>query len=140
MSGLQFMDESGHDHRTAPYEVCGGVAIRDSKLWPFTQAMQRWLERECFGGPLHEYKSEIKGCRLLEKRRFEWAQQSAVMTSEVRRENSRRFLTKGLEKSSPNRDEFTAFGQACIEMARGTFRLLIDHEAVLFATAIPRDV
>ena len=139
MSWLLFMDESGHDHRTAPYEVRGGVAIRDSQLWPFTQAMQR-LERDCFGGPLHEYKSEIKGCRLLERKRFQWAQQSAAMTSEVRRENSRRFLTKGLEKNSPTRVEFTAFGQACLEMVRGTFQLLINHEAVLFATAIPRDV
>jgi len=31
------MDESGHDHGEAPYEVRGGFAIHVSKLWDFVQ-------------------------------------------------------------------------------------------------------
>ena len=49
-------------------------------------------------------------------------------------------LTKGLERKTPTREEFTAYGQACLEMARGTMQLLRDHEAILFAAAIPRSV
>jgi len=62
------------------------------------------------------------------------------MDADSRRKHCRAFLTKGLEKKTPTRDEFTAYGQACLEMARGTFELLRDHEAVLFATVIPRNV
>ena len=40
----------------------------------------------------------------------------------------------------PTREEFTAYGQACLEMARGVFQLLRDHGAVLFASAIPVSV
>ena len=29
------MDESGHDHKSTPYEVHGGFAIHARKLWPF---------------------------------------------------------------------------------------------------------
>lgn len=139
MSWLLFLDESGHDHKHMPYEVRGGVAIHAGQLWPFVQAMQR-LELDCFGGPLNLYKKELKGSTLLDRKRFRFAGQAAPMLDEARRKNCRAFLTKGLEKKTPNRDEFTAYGQACLEMARGIMQLLRDHEAVLFAAAIPRSV
>lgn len=60
------------------------------------------------------------------------------MSDEERRKHSRGFLTRGLEKKSPSRNEFTAYGQACLEMARGIFQALRNHQAVLFAAAIPR--
>ncbi len=139
MSWLLFLDESGHDHKQMPYEVRGGVALNDGKLWPFVQAMQR-LERDCFGASLHLYRKELKGSTLLDKKRFRFASQSPPMSAESRRKHCRGFLTKGLEKKTPTRDEFTAYGQACLEMARGTFELLRDHDAVLFATIIPSSV
>jgi hypothetical protein len=139
MSWLLFIDESGHDHKQMPYEVRGGIALQDSQLWPFVQAMQR-LELHCFGGQLHQYRKELKGSTLLDRKRFRFAKQAPPMEPESRRKHSRGFLTKGLEKKTPSRDEFTAYGQACLEMARGTFQLLRDHGAVLFAAAIPASV
>ncbi len=139
MSWLLFLDESGHDHRTTPYEVHGGIAMHARELWPFVQDVQR-LELASFGTYLHQFKKEFKGCKLLDRSRFQWASQSGVMSEEERRSHCRGFLTKGLERKSPRRDEFTAYGQACLEMARGVFQLLRDHRAVLFAAAIPRDV
>ncbi|HPF32550.1 MAG TPA: DUF3800 domain-containing protein [Candidatus Sabulitectum sp.] len=133
------MDESGHDHRTMPYEVRGGIAFPISKLWPFIQAVQR-LEITTFGTPLHEFRTEFKGCKLLSKKRFEWAQQGPAMVSEERRKHCRGFLTKGLERKSPSRIEFTAYGQACLEMATGMFELLRQHEAFILASMIPRGV
>jgi hypothetical protein len=59
------------------------------------------------------------------------------MDADARRKHCRGFLTKGLEKKSPAREEFAAYGQACLEMARGVFQLLQQSQAVLFATAIP---
>ncbi len=137
MSYLLFLDESGHDHRTMPYEVRGGVALHASELWPFVQHMQR-LELASFGTALHQFKAELKGCKLLDKDRFKWAAQAAPMSDEERRKHCRGFLTKGLEKKPPSRMEFTAYGQACLEMATGMFELLRQHRARLFAAAIPR--
>jgi len=139
MSWLLFLDESGHDHKQMPYEVRGGIALEDSQLWPFVRAMQR-LELDCFGGQLHLYRKELKGSTLLDKKRFKFANQAPPMEPEARQKHARGFLTKGLEKKPPTRDEFTAYGQACLEMARGTFQLLRDHRAVLFASVIPAAV
>jgi hypothetical protein len=139
MSWLFFLDESGHDHKSTPYEVRGGLAIHVSQLWPFIQAAHR-LELDCFGCELNLYKKEIKGSNLLDRKRFRLAAQDSPMSAEERRKHCRSFLTKGLEKKNPLRNEFTAYGQACIEMASGIFQLLYEHKAVLIASAIPRDV
>ncbi|MFI5103180.1 MAG: DUF3800 domain-containing protein [Terriglobales bacterium] len=133
------MDESGHDHRTMPYEVRGGIALHATKLWPFVQAM-RALEESAFGDQLHRYKVEIKGHSLLDKHRFKWANQGALMEHIARRKHAVAFLNRGQQKQAPTRQEFTAYGQACLMMARGIFELLTSHSAVLFAVAIPRSV
>lgn len=139
MSYLLFLDESGHDHRTMPYEVRGGLAVSASRLWPFVQEMRN-LELASFGTLLHQFKTEIKGCKLLDKDRIRWAAQGPAMPEEERRKHCRGFLTKGLEKKPPTRAEFTAYGQASLEMATGIFELLSNHDAHLFAAAIPRGV
>ncbi|MEP0841318.1 MAG: DUF3800 domain-containing protein [Phycisphaerae bacterium] len=138
MSWLLCLDESGHDHRSVPYEVRGGVALHAREIWPFVQDVQR-LELACFGTMLSQFRKELKGCKLLDKDRFRWATQAPRMEDEERRKHCRSFLTKGLEKKPPSRQEFTAYGQASLEMARGLFQLLRDHEAHVFAAAIPRD-
>jgi len=138
VSWLLFLDESGHDHNSTPYEVRGGIALHASELWAFVQDVQR-LELASFGAVLHQFKKELKGCKLLDKDRFKFAAQGPAMVDEERRKHCRGFLTKGLEKKPPTRPEFTAYGQACLEMVRGMFELLRDHKAKLFAAAIPRN-
>ncbi len=139
MSWLLFLDESGHDHKQMPYEVRGGIALSAGQLWAFVQAMQR-LELDSFGCHLHQYATELKGSTLLDKKRFRFAAQAGPLEAEARRKHARGFLTKGQQKAPPRRQEFTAYGQACLEMARGILQLLRDHRAVLFAVAIPREV
>ena len=137
MAWLLFLDESGHDHKQMPYEVRGGVAIQDKQLWAFTRAL-RYLERFDFGCALHEFHKELKGSTLLDKKRFRLAHQAPPMPDSERQKHARAFLMKGFQKLKPTNNEFSAYGQACIEMARGMFQLLQDHKAVLFASAIPR--
>jgi Protein of unknown function (DUF3800) len=139
VSYLLFLDESGHDHKAAPYEVTGGLALHVSRLWPLVQEMQR-LELDAFGVLLAGYRIELKGSKLLSRYRFKWARQADRLSDERRREHCRAFLTKGLQRQSPTRDEFTAYGQACLNMARGVFELLYQLEAKLFATVIPASV
>ncbi len=136
MSWLLFLDESGHDHRTMPYEVRGGIAIHSGQLWPFIQSMQR-LELDCFGCALALYKKELKGSTLLDRKRFRFANQCDSLEDETRRRHSRGFLTKGLEGKAPSRLEFSAYGQACLEMAKGIMQLLVAHQASLFAAVVP---
>lgn len=139
MSYLLFMDESGHDHKTMPYEVRGGIALHARELWPFIQAM-RHEEKAAFGTALSRYGGEVKGRRLLDADRFRWAAQGGRIADALRRRHARAFLSKGLEGRTPTRAEFTAYGQACLAMARGVLRLLHRHAAVLFASAIPAQV
>lgn len=139
MSWLLFLDESGHDHMTTPYEVRGGVALHVTELWRFVQSVQR-LELAVFGTALSQFRTELKGSKLLDKDRFKWAAQGRRMSDEERRKHCRGFLTKGLEKKPPSRAEFTAYGQASVEMATGMFELLLNHRARLFASAIPCNV
>src|SRR6266496_592474 len=87
MSWLLFLDESGHDHKNMPYEVRGGIALHASQLWPFVQAMQR-LELDCFGCHLHQYRCELKGASLLDRKRYRFAAQSDTMEAEARRKQS----------------------------------------------------
>lgn len=143
MSYLLFLDESGHDHRTTPYEVRGGIALHAAKLWTFVQAIKE-LEVSCYGAPLHEFGSEVKGHRLLDKDRFKWVAQADDLDEDVRRSHALALLNKGTQRGaarqSPTRAEFTAYGQASLQMAHGIFTLLRKHDACLFAAAIPRRV
>ncbi|GAA5483990.1 hypothetical protein Hsar01_03227 [Haloferula sargassicola] len=131
------MDESGHDHRQMPYEVRGGFALAEHKLWPLLQDAGS-LELECFGARLVDYGSEIKGSKLLKKDRFKHAAQDEPLDPESRRHLCRGYLQAGLDRRSPKRDQFTAYGQASLAMADGIFDLLERHGARVFASAVPR--
>ena len=139
MTWLFFVDESGHDHKSTPYEVRGGCAIHVSRLWQFVQDMQR-SELESFGCRLHESRHEIKGATLLDRKRLQFAVQGELFATADRQRLCRSFFAKGRAHVGPRRDEFTAYGQACLNMAVETFRLLREYEAVLFASAIPRGI
>jgi Protein of unknown function (DUF3800) len=137
MSLLLCLDESGHDHHNMPYEVHGGVTLHARKLWPFVQALMT-LEQACFGDRVSRFRKEIKGSNLLDKDRFKWAAQGGLMEETLRRKNCLSFLNKGLNRQVPNRDEFTAYGQACLQMARGIFDLIASHDGKILAVAIPK--
>jgi uncharacterized protein DUF3800 len=136
MSWLLFLDESGHDHKSCPYEVRGGIAVHARRLWHLVQQLQT-AEQAAFGGNVREYGREFKGSKLLDRARFKWAAQSTRMPAEMRRKHARAFLTKGLQRLVPNKDEFTAYGQACIEMARMVFAALRRCDVRLFASVVP---
>jgi hypothetical protein len=110
-----------------------------SKVWPFIRAVCS-LEQNCFGVRLADFQKEFKGEKLLDKDRIEWAFQDPLQIDEERRRNVRAFLSKGLQKLSPKHADFSGYGQACFQMAQGIFQLLRDHNAKIFASAIPRGV
>src|SRR5439155_21279391 len=137
MAWLLFMDESGHNHKELPYEVRGGYALADTHLWPFVQDVLR-LELSCFGARLADYKSEVKGMKLLQKDRFLHAAQMPEIETAKRQHLCRALLQAGLEKRPPTREQLTAYGQASLRMADGIFLLLERNKAMIFASAVPR--
>lgn len=137
MSYLLFMDESGHDHRTMPYEVRGGVVVHANQVWPLITSIRN-LEKRAFGGLLHEYGSELKGERLLRAKNFRFAAQEPTLMDAERQESCRLFLAKSARGQSPLRREFTAYGQACSYMIAGFFSVLARHQARVFASMVPR--
>jgi len=136
MSWLLFLDESGQDHKTCPYEVRGGVAVHASKLWPLVDSLQS-LEIECFGCHLHDFGAELKGAKLLKKKRFQHADQAPPIDGALRRKLCQAFLTKTSQQLPPTREELTAYGQASVLMGEGIFERLASHDARLFAAVIP---
>ena len=149
MSWLLFMDESGHDHRNTPCEVRGGFAIHAKHLWKFHQEFRN-AEKKSFGKYLSDFDAEIdsenkrlevKGSKILERNRFQWAGQSKnPLPDSERHEGVLDFLATSRKKEAPSRRGFTAFGQASLLMADSIFRLLKRHHAVVFASVIPRGV
>ena len=137
MAWLLFMDESGHSHKELPYEVRGGFALADTQTGRSSRTFCG-LSLSCFGARLADYKSEIKGMKLLSKDRFEHAGQMAEIEADERQRHCRALLQAGLEKRPPTREQLTAYGQASLGMAEGIFDLLDRHKALLFASAVPR--
>jgi hypothetical protein len=137
MSWLLFLDESGHDHHVIPYETRGGFAIHASKLWAFIQAV-RTLEQSTFGVHLHECGSEIKGMKLLDRDRFKWEKQGPRFDEAARRKHALNFLNSSRQGRTPRRDEFTAYGQACISFTEDVILLLQSHDAKVFAAMMPK--
>lgn len=136
LSYLFFLDESGHDHRNCPYEVRGGIVLHADRLWRFAQELAT-LEESCFGVRLSEFKIEAKGSTLLDKKKFAWANQGEWLDDIARRKHCIGFLNRGVRHDSPSEIEFRAYGQACLNLARGIFSLVRTHDARIFASAVP---
>lgn len=145
MSYLLCMDESGHDHGAAPFEVRGGICVHATNVWALTQKI-KGLEFFCFGDHLHHYRSEdkgeapeLKGKKLLKSKKFTLAGQNPnPLGDQERQELCRRLLAKGVRKESPTRDELTAVGKASLLFCDQLLRVLHDHDVVIFASRIPR--
>lgn len=89
---------------------------------------------------LSEFKIEIKGSFLLDRKRFRWASQGELLDDIARRKHCISFLNKGLQHASPNEIEFRAFGQGCLTFARAVFALLRTHDVRIFASVVPASV
>ena len=139
MSFLLFMDESGHDHKTMPYEVRGGICVHSKKVAALIHDIEN-LEQRIFGCKLYEFQTEIKGSKLLNAEKFRWANQGGLLSDEERQKGCRRFLTAHLEHKSPVKNDFTAYGQACLMMADEILNILLKHKVKIIASCIKRGV
>lgn len=142
MSVLLFVDESGCDHKTLPYEVLAGIAIEDKDVWPFVQAIEA-VQREEFGACLSEFGVEFKAERILKRKMFRFAAQAEPLPSAERRTLAASFLRKGhtaeREGSTDTgqiRAEFTAYGQACKAVMHRVLDTCADYRVKIFASMV----
>jgi len=132
---LFFIDESGHDHGDAPYEVLAAVAVAEADLWNLIQAI-RSAEVEA------EVGVEFKGNKLLKIKTFKHARQGAAIEPNRRRDLARDFLLKGWRESQGGaleariRDEFTAYGQAALAFVGRALDLCASHHVKTFAALV----
>jgi hypothetical protein len=138
---LFFIDESGHDHGKAPYEVLAAVAVAETDLWHLIQAI-RAAEIEFFGVHLAKVDVEFKGKKLLKNKTIKHAQQGPAIEPGERRDLAREFLLKGWRESAGGlvevrtRDEFTAYGQAAFAFVARILELCASHRVKTFAALV----
>ncbi|MBM3475605.1 MAG: DUF3800 domain-containing protein [Armatimonadetes bacterium] len=137
---LLFLDESGTDHGDMPYQVVGGIAIREQQLWRFVQDLAA-LQQQCFGGRLRELcpEREFKAKQLRARDKFRYAAQGARLSPADRARLALAFLQRGRNRDVPRRPEFTAYGQACLTYVEETLGLCGRHDVKVFATIADRD-
>jgi hypothetical protein len=70
MAWFLFIDESGHDRRSSPYEVLAGIAVQDRDLWNLVNALHD-AELAQFGRRYSAGNAEIKGRELLKRKVFQ---------------------------------------------------------------------
>lgn len=138
---LFFLDESGHDHGEAPYEVLAAVAVSERELWKLIQSI-RAAELEFFGVHMKDVGLEFKGKKLLKNKTFRHARQLPAIDPVRRRDLVRAFLLKGFEETqgSPpqarSREEFAAYGQAVKAFVIRVLQLAADHDVRTFAALV----
>ena len=141
---LLFIDESGHDHGEAPYEVLAGVAIRERDLWNLIQAI-RSSELEYFGVHMASVGLEFKGKKLLKRKMFRLAAQGPEIDADKRRDLARAFLEKGWIEEHGGatqrryRDEFTAYGQASLAFVHRVLGLMARYGVKVFGAMVKKD-
>jgi hypothetical protein len=138
---LFFIDESGIDRSTSPYEVLAAVSIREDKLWEFIKA-EHQLEENYFGSRLSNHRAELKGSKLLSKKRFRFAQQQVQLAEGEQIGLARSLLSKGFlsvetgRPSQPSAKELTAFGRSSIQFVDGLLDVAAAFDIKVFAAMV----
>ncbi len=138
---LLFIDESGTDHKSVPYEVLAGVSIDERRAWVFIQAIQK-ARIEDFGVQLNEALKEFKGSQLLKKKTFRLAGQLPLIPNPERQKLAFSLLEKGhiarnQGYSQPvTKAELTAYAQSCLEYSKCVLDLCAEYGVQVFASIV----
>ena len=144
MAFVLFIDESGQDRRESPYEVLGGVAIEDSKIWSLITALQH-TELEHFGRRTTRAEGELKARSLLKKKTFRLAAQLSPLPAEQRTMHAKAALDEGDAAKSEDRPsrhtrmQLTALAQAKIAFSQRILEVCSQHQGRAFASIVDRD-
>lgn len=137
MAHLMFVDESGTDRGSAPYEVLAGMVVRDSDVWRLTEAV-RDLERQHFDDFDYAYAvqgGELKARKLLNKKTFRLASQMPPLAHSTRAEEARKCLEA---PETATRLQLTALAQAKLALVHDLLRLCAQFRCRAIASIMSR--
>lgn len=132
MAYFLFLDESGHDHRTSPYEVLAGIAVEDRDVWNLIEALNAAEERH-FGIRYSRVKEEIKGKKFLKKKVFKLAQQLPPIALPERSQLARSCIENG---AMAGKKELTALAQSKLAFVEEVFEICGRFRCVAFASIV----
>lgn len=141
---LFFLDESGTDHKQAPYEVLAAIGVRTRDAWPLILALHD-AQIRMFGVALHGVLREFKGSQLLKTKTFRLARQLDPLDEQTRRDHARVLLDKGRRARESGvaepvtKLELTAYAQASLAYAAHVLELCALHRVQVFASVIEPD-
>ncbi|HAE03047.1 MAG TPA: DUF3800 domain-containing protein [Rhodospirillaceae bacterium] len=135
MSWSLFIDESGQDQKSSPYEVLAGIAIKDSQIWPLIQELTK-LQIQMFGIPLFSaYGKEAKAQKLLKAKVFKHAAQLPQIDPILRRQLASEVLQDG---SAVSKQRLTALAQAKLDYCLKFLIATRQFGGVAFASIVPQ--
>lgn len=108
MAYFLFIDESGQDRTSSPYEVLAGMAVEDRDLWNLIQAIHD-SEVRIFGMRYSHGHRELKAKKLLNRKTFRKASQLAPFAVDERQALAKSCLEQG---ETAGKREITALAQA----------------------------
>ncbi len=132
---LFFIDESGTDHKEAPYEVLAAISVKENTLWNIIQAIQE-AEIKHFGSPIINAGLELKGKKLLKRKIFRQASQLDTIESSERITYVKNFLDKSKKNEELNKKEFTAYAQAKIAFVDNILDICASYGIKIFASIV----
>ncbi|MBI2825948.1 MAG: DUF3800 domain-containing protein [Planctomycetia bacterium] len=138
---LLFIDESGHNESGTPCEVLAGVAIAEDALWNLVRAI-RSVEKEHFGDYLRNLLSgEIKGRRLLKRKRFKIAKRSVAIAPDDSKRLANSLLVKGkaardegLASSGETLSEMVAYSREVLAFVHDVLDIAASYSVQVFAS------
>ena len=140
---LLFVDESGHDGTSMPYEVLAGVAVAEDNLWNLVKSV-RAAEREHFGDFLRNLRfTEVKAKKLLKRKRFNSANRQVAIEDADLTALAHSALSKGAKASSEGQNQSSATERELVAYSRQVLRFVDEvlniaarHSAQVFASIV----
>lgn len=134
MAFFLFVDASGIESPSSPYEVVAGVTVEDRDLWNFVQAILdarvRHFGASAAGRPL-------RARRLLKRKVFRLARQLEPLPFEERRLLTRACLENG---SAAGKREMTALAQSKLAYVGEVFEVCARFRCRLIASIVPNRI
>ncbi|MBC8507265.1 MAG: DUF3800 domain-containing protein [Anaerolineales bacterium] len=132
MAYFLFVDESGQDRKSTPYEVLAGVAVQDVALWDLIQDVHT-VEEKYFGSYYRDRQRELKAKTLLKTKTFRLAAQLPSIDQGAIQRLAQACLTDG---PNARKLHLTALAQAKIRYCEEVFRICTRYDCNVFASVI----
>lgn len=134
MAYFLFVDASGMESSSSPYEVVAGVTVEDRDLWNFVQAI---LDARVRHLGVSAQSPRLQARRLLKRKVFRLARQLDPLPFEERRALTRSCLERGPEAG---KREMTALAQSKLAYVGEVFEVCSRFRCRLIASIVPNRI